>query len=214
MTTGRIWILALTAAGACSSSDATAPDRPITAVTVTPGSATLVLGQTLKLTAAITGGFGASTIAWTSSNTAVATVDSTGTLTTKSAGTTTITATPSNGSVTGTAAITVTTGAVDRVSACDRGQTGTCSDHATLGGLGSSVVVRATAYNSANTDITSSCVFSWTPNVANVVSIALSSDATKRDAVITRTGYGVISVIVSCNGIPAAFTIEGPLTAP
>ncbi len=86
----------------------------ISAVTVTPATASISAGQTQQFGAAATDSSGSAltgkTFSWTSSDTGVATVDGTGKATAVAAGTATITAT-SDG-VNGTAALTVTAAAV------------------------------------------------------------------------------------------------------
>ncbi len=90
------------------------PVITLTFVTVTPGTATIGVGGT-QLTVSLldqngVAFTGTTTIVWSSSNTAVATVSATGTVTGLASGTTTITASATNGAstVTGTATITVT----------------------------------------------------------------------------------------------------------
>ena len=86
-----------------------APTPVLTTITVTPATATITVSGTKAFTAAPKDQNGnpiTATITWTSSNTAVGTISSTGVLTAISAGTTTITA--QSGSVTGTASATVT----------------------------------------------------------------------------------------------------------
>jgi uncharacterized protein YjdB len=79
------------------------------AVTITPGSATIALGDSSQFTAAVTDSNGvaipAPTVKWSSSHPDVATVDGTGRVTTLKAGSTTLTATSDKAS--GTAAVTV-----------------------------------------------------------------------------------------------------------
>src|SRR5260370_18770827 len=85
------------------------PPTPVASVTVTPPAATIAVGVIVQLTAttrdanakALTG----RTVSWTSSNTAVATVSSTGLVTGVAPGSSTITATSEGQS--GTAALTV-----------------------------------------------------------------------------------------------------------
>ncbi len=80
----------------------------LTSITVSPSTATLARGSTLTLTAQPKDQFGnpvSATITWSSSNTAVGTITQNGLFTALSAGSTTITA--SNGSVRGTASVTV-----------------------------------------------------------------------------------------------------------
>ena len=81
----------------------------VTGVSVTPTSATLEAGKTIALTATVTPSNAADkSVTWTSSNTNVATVSSTGVVTAKSQGSATITAKTNDGSYTATSKITVT----------------------------------------------------------------------------------------------------------
>jgi uncharacterized protein YjdB len=79
------------------------------AVTVTPGSATITLGDSRQFTAAVTDSNGVAisepTVSWSSSHPDVATVDGAGRVTTLKAGSTSLTATSDKAS--GTAAVTV-----------------------------------------------------------------------------------------------------------
>ncbi|NJD76165.1 MAG: Ig domain-containing protein [Candidatus Methanoperedens sp.] len=97
---------ALTAIGA---PPGVTPPPVLTKITVSPATASVVVGGTQTFTAATLDQNGkpiTATVTWTSSNTAVGTIDSTGKFTAKAAGTVTITAT--SGSVKGTATATVT----------------------------------------------------------------------------------------------------------
>lgn len=89
-----------------------APAQPVATVTVSPSTASIVVGATQQYSATAKDANGATvstTYTWTSSNTAVATVDGSGLATAVSAGSATITATSANG-VPGNASLTVTTG--------------------------------------------------------------------------------------------------------
>ena len=80
----------------------------VTAVSVTPTVANINLNKTLKLVAAITPSYATNTkVIWSSSNTAVATVDVSGLVTGVSLGTATITATTEDGAKTATSVITI-----------------------------------------------------------------------------------------------------------
>ncbi|MCZ7400949.1 MAG: Ig-like domain-containing protein [Candidatus Methanoperedens sp.] len=88
----------------------TAPTPVLTSITVSPATASAVVGNTQTFTASPKDQFGnpiSATVTWGSSNTGVGTITSAGVFTAISAGTTTITAT--NGSISGTATVTVTT---------------------------------------------------------------------------------------------------------
>lgn len=86
-----------------------APTPVLTTITVSPSTATLVVGNTQQFTAATKDQNGdpiSATVTWSSSNTTVGTVDSTGRFTAAATGHTTIMA--RSGSVNGTASVTVT----------------------------------------------------------------------------------------------------------
>ena len=188
------------------------PPPPTPTIIVAPGTGSLIVGQTLQLGANVTNANTSSpTIVWSTSNASIATVSQTGLVTAGGAGTAVITAASSGVSANST--ITITNGTVDRVSVCDRSITGQCNAFATLAALNTSVVVRASAFNTFGAEIASACVFAWVPNSVGVVSVTLSTDTAKRDALMTRTGYGATSVIVTCSGLQAVFTIA-PLAAP
>lgn len=273
--------------GGCNNDTTLAPSRPITAVTVSPTSSSLLVGQTVTLTASVSGGYGSATVAWTSSNPAVATVSDAGVVTAKAPGTAKITAasgglsatadvtvttgvssvtvtapltalvigqavqlavqvvaaipapavtwassnpavaavsangevtargagnvsiTASAGGISGSVGLSVTAGAVDRVVVCDRVAVGSCSNLAHLTALGTSVSVRAFAYNAVGADISSVCTFQWAPSANGVVMIAFVGDASKRDALITRAGPGTVSIVVACGAVPGVFTVDG-----
>ncbi|MCL5316735.1 MAG: Ig-like domain-containing protein [Thaumarchaeota archaeon] len=87
----------------------TAPAPVLTTITVSPSTASLVVGGNQQFTAATKDQNGnpiSATVTWSSSNTSVGTVDSTGKFTALAAGSATVTAT--SGTVSGTASVTVT----------------------------------------------------------------------------------------------------------
>ena len=90
----------------------TAVPGPAASIEVTPGTATLVAGQTLRATARVlsaTGDRRSDRVTWTSSTPAVATISPAGLLTAKKAGTTTISASVGAASITtGTKTVTKT----------------------------------------------------------------------------------------------------------
>jgi glycosidase len=82
---------------------------PVTGVSVSPISASISAGLTQQLTATVAPSNATNqNVAWTSSNTSVATVNSTGLVTAVAAGAATITVTTEDGNKTATSAITVT----------------------------------------------------------------------------------------------------------
>jgi len=89
----------------------TNPGTPVavTGVTVSPTTASIVVGATQQVTATIAPSNATNTaVTWSSSNTAVATVNTTGLVTAVAAGIATITVTTADGSKTATCAVTVT----------------------------------------------------------------------------------------------------------
>lgn len=81
---------------------------PVTGVTISQTSATLADGETLDLNATVAPSNASNkSVSWTSSNTSVATVNSSGLVTAQSAGSATITVTTADGNKTATCAITV-----------------------------------------------------------------------------------------------------------
>ena len=83
---------------------------PVTGVSVSPTSATLSVGGTQQLTRTISPANATNqNVTWSSSNTSVATVNSSGLVTAVAAGTATITVTTQEGNFTATSAITVNT---------------------------------------------------------------------------------------------------------
>lgn len=88
------------------------PAQPVATVTVTPATASVVVGASQQFSATArdaNGGVVSTTFTWASSNTTVATVNSSGSATGVAAGSASITATSANG-ISGSAALTVTTG--------------------------------------------------------------------------------------------------------
>ncbi|HEX6050730.1 MAG TPA: Ig-like domain-containing protein, partial [Gemmatimonadaceae bacterium] len=87
-----------------------------TTVTVTPGNASLRVGESVTLTAAVTGDVADKTVTWSSSDQAKATVDGNGKVTAVAIGSATITATSNaDGDAKASALITVTGSGVNQV---------------------------------------------------------------------------------------------------
>ena len=106
--------------------------KPVKSVKVTPSADTIGVGQTSQLTASASPKNSATTFAWSSANSAIAAVSSSGLVTGISAGVTTVTA--SAGGKSGTATIFVTappTGAAVLVGAGDIAVCGSSADEAT-----------------------------------------------------------------------------------
>ena len=124
-------------------------------ISVSPSSVTVTTGQTIQLTATASPPGTATTFTWASSNTAVATVSTSGLVTAAGQGTASVTA--SSGGVTGSATITVTSVSSDPV-LVGAGDIASCSssgDEATatlLDGIpGSVVTLGDNAYDNGTT---------------------------------------------------------------
>ncbi|MDP4181870.1 MAG: Ig-like domain-containing protein, partial [Bacillota bacterium] len=176
---------------------ATAIAVPVTGVKVSPTTATINAGKTLSLTAIVSPLTATdSTISWSSSNGAVATVDSKGVVTAVSGGSATITA-KSNQNTLKTATCVVT------VPVPVSGITLTPSVSTLLiGKTTGTVAVNFTPSNAANKTVT------WTsdkPNVVSVSSTGLISPVSEGTATITATtsdgGYKATCSIKSIYGV-------------
>ena len=155
---------------------------PVASVTVTPAPATVVIGQTVQLTATPKDANGTvltgRVVTWASSNTAVATVSSTGLVTGVAQGQTTITATSET--KIGTAAITVIPVPIASVAV-------TPATPTVL--LGQTVQLTATPKD-ANGNVLSGRVVTWASDnttVATVSSTGLVSGVAQGQATITAT---------------------------
>ena len=159
--------------------------RPCTNLTLGKSSIKFTaLNKTSTLTYTITPNNTTDTIKWTSSNTSVATVNSSGVVTSKAAGTATITATC--GSTFATCAVTVTV-------AC----TGVSLNKTLLNfsSLGSSQTLTATKSPSNSTD-----TVSWSTSNANV--------ATVSNGKITSVGDGSCTITVKCGSKSATCSVK------
>jgi uncharacterized protein YjdB len=112
VTSGSATITATTQSGGFTASSVVTVSGltiPVTGVSVTPTSATVNVGSTTTLTATVSPATATNkTVAWSSSNTAIATVSSSGVVTGVASGSTLITATTQSGGFTASANITVT----------------------------------------------------------------------------------------------------------
>lgn len=211
----KLWpLMVLVVTSACLSDTSGAPtaSKPgttdSTVVAIAPATTSVVIGQAVQYQATVAGSSGVA-VAWSVSNPNIASVTGSGLLTGVASGTATLTAAAMGRSA--ALIITVGTGAVDRVSACDRSNNGGCAASASLAfdsTAKTAVAVRASAYNAFGADISGSCVFAWTPLKSGIVTIQLSTDATKRDALITRAASGPVSILVTCGSVIGVFTVN------
>ena len=182
---------------------------PVASVSVTPASASLTTGQTVQLTAtprdaggnALTG----RVVTWSSNNTSVATVNSTGRVTAVAAGSATITATSEGRN--GTSAITVTVPPVATVSVSP------ASTSVAVGGT----VQLAVTLRDASGNVLSGRVVTWSSNATSVATVSVNGLVTALvigSATVTATSEGqsgtaAISVVATAPGHanqPAGFT--------
>ena len=183
--------------------------RPASAVIVSPGQVTIFAGQTVQLGALVTDDRGqvltGQSVSFSSSNTQVATVSSSGLVTGISAGTATITATSAG--ATGTAVVTV---APDPVAAVD------VSPASASVVVGSSVQLVATPRNVSGQPLTGRTIF-WStgsPSLASVSSSGLVTGLAPGNAVIVATVDGKQgSAVVQVRQVPVAAVTVTPATA-
>lgn len=209
----KLWpLLVLVVTSACLSDTSGAPTGTTrtpsdsSVVSIAPATTSIIIGQSVQYQATVTGSTAAPS--WSVSNPNIASVTASGLVTGVASGTTTLTAAAAGASR--SLSLTVAAGAVDRVTACDRSLSG-CAASASLAvdsTANTAVAVRASAYNAFGADISTSCVFAWTPLHSGIVNIQLSADATKRDALITRVGAGSVSVLVTCGSVVGVFTVN------
>ena len=160
---------------------------PASRIEVEPSSAKLTsVGATEQLTATVYDAnndvIGGASVAWTSSDTSVATVDTDGLVTAESSGSTTITAT--SGGKSGRASITV---------ALPASRIAITPPSATLTSVGATRQLTATVYD-ANNDAISGASVSWTSGDSTVATVTMNGLVTavrRGSARITATSGGV-----------------------
>lgn len=174
--------IAASAGGASATATVTVTDQPVASVTVTPASSSIHVGQTVTLTGTAYNAAGdvlsGRTIAWSSSDESIATVDANGVVTGTGAGGAVITGTAEGKQ--GTATVTVSAVPVARV------QVQPATDTLVLG---DSVQLTATAFDSAGHVITGRTA-TWTTSngaVAIVTSDGLVFSRAAGTATITAT---------------------------
>lgn len=175
-----------TAEGKSDAAAITVTQAPVATVAVTPNPLGMSVGQKTQLTATLRDSIGNTVtgraVAWTSSNTSVATVSDSGVVTAVAAGTTTITATSEGKS--GTTAVTVSNFAVGSVSVQPQNNS---IDQ------GSSVQLSVTVKD-VNGSVVTNRVVTWTSSntsVATVSQAGLVTGVSAGTATITATSEGV-----------------------
>jgi uncharacterized protein YjdB len=175
---------------------------PVSSVTVTPGSATVPIGQTTTLTATTKDALGNTltgrAVTWTSGNTSVATVSSSGVVTAVAVGSSVITAT-SEGK-TGTATITVPPLAVGSV---------VVAPAAPALIVGQTTTLSATVKNVQGTVVTDRVV-TWETSNANVATVSTVGTVTAvgaGTATITATSEGKSGSSVATVTLPPVATV-------
>ena len=195
------------------------PSRPTTVTVSPPTVEVTALGATVQLTAAVrdqnNSVMAGTTLTWTSSDSSVATVDSSGLVTTAGNGTATVTATV--GGVSGTASVTVTQ-SVHSVEVLPA--------EVELNALGATVQLTAEAFD-ANGHTVVGVEFSWTSSDSSVATVdaeglvtaVAEGDATIQAASGAAEGTSQVSVVRPAGVVELAETIfsapeGGRITAP
>jgi len=207
-----------TSEGQSGTASITVPPVPVATVAVTPASASVDEGKTVQLTATPKDAAGnplsGRVVTWTSSNTAAATVNSSGLVTAKLAGAATITATSEGQS--GTSAITVVHVAVASVAVApasasvNEGQTVQLT--ATLkDASGNTLTGRTVTWASSNTaaaTVSSSGLV--TGKVAGAATITATSETVSGTSAITVVHVPVAAVAVTpaSASLPAGQTVQ------
>ncbi|HEY2377991.1 MAG TPA: Ig-like domain-containing protein, partial [Gemmatimonadaceae bacterium] len=162
------------------------PPPPVASVSVSLGSGSLTIGQTTQATAVLKDANGnvlsGRTITWTSSNTAVATVNSTGVVTATGAGSANIVATSEG--VTGQASLTVTLAPVASVSVA-----------LGAGSLAVGQTTQATAVlKDAIGNVLTGRTISWSSSNMAVATV-------NNTGVVTAVGTGSASIVATSEGV-------------
>ena len=190
---GTATITAKTTNGKTATVAVTVKAVEATSVTITASANSCSVGDTITLTAKVSPEKASQSVTWTSSNTSVATVSSSGVVTAKAVGTTTITAKTANSK---TATYSITVNPVTATSV-------TLSETSKELAQGATVTLRATIAPTNATDKT----ITWTSSNANVASV----DANGK---VTAKGVGTATITATtANGKTATCKITVAETA-
>jgi gliding motility-associated-like protein len=170
----------------------------VTGVTMSPTTASVAVGSTQQLTATIAPANATNqNVTWTSSNTAVATVGTSGIVTAVSAGTATITVTTADGSKTATSVITASTVAVTGVSISPT--TATIS----IGGAAQQLTATLAPANASNKSVT------WTSSNTAVATVSAAGLVT---AVAAGTATITVKTADGSKTSTATITVNSAIT--
>jgi uncharacterized protein YjdB len=183
----------------------TVSQAPVATVSVTPSPLSMTVGQTTQLTAALADSAGNAlngrVVAWSTSNSAVATVSAQGLVTAIAPGSATITATSEGKS--GSASLTVTNVAVGSVSVQPQGPSipiaASVQLAATVRDVNGNVVTnRVVTWSSSNSAIATVSQSGLVTGVAHgSATITATSEGKSGTSTVTVTGFPVGSVVVS-----------------
>jgi uncharacterized protein YjdB len=198
-----------TSEGKSATAAVSVTNLPVASVTVSPSPASVYVGATARLVATLKDANGnplsGRAVAWTTSNGAVASVDSTGLVTGIALGTTIITAT-SEGQA-GSATVTVSSVPVASV---------LVAPSAANMLVGDTVRLTATTQDAAGTVLAGRAI-TWSssnPSVVTVSSTGLATGASAGTATITATSEGKnASATVTVANVPVASVVITPATA-
>ena len=211
VTGGAVGAVTITATseGQSGTAAVTVSSVPVASVTVSPATANVFAGATTQLSATLKDAAGnvltGRAVAWTSSNTAIATVSAAGLVTGVAAGSATITATSEGKS--GTASVTVAIVPVASV---------TVSPATAVVLVGATVQLTTTLKDAAGNVLSGRSVTwaSGTPAVATVSSTGLVTGVAASAATITATSEGQRgTAAVTVNLVPVASVTVSPASA-
>lgn len=203
-------IIAASVSGISGQSTIVVMPKSVASITVAPASASLFINQSVQLTATLKDSSGkvltGRTVAWSSSNTAAATVDQSGFVLAIATGTTTITA--KSGNATGTSAITVSNVPVKTI---------TISPANPSVIVGQTTTLTATAKDSAGNVLTGRAI-TWTSSNTNVATITSAGVATGvavgTDSIRASSGTATSApATLTVNPIPASSVVVSPSVA-
>ena len=186
----------------------------VTGVSVSPSSTSLTVNQTLQLNATIAPSNATNqSVTWTSSNTSIATVSTTGLVTGKAAGNATITCKTADGNKTATCAVTVTSGSivVTGVSVSPTTTSIKVGNSSTL----SATVAPSNATNTSVTWTSSNTAIATVDANGKVTAIAAGS-ATITVKTVDQNKTATCAVTIVANAAPTAVITANPIsgTAP